>query len=393
MTKGDGKTYIFSLFFLFGISLTGWLGRFPELKAHLKLKNGEFGTVLSIGMIGGLVSLLIFGHVVHRFGTVPVMLISSFGFCFLIGLMVHLTSIPLFIVCNLLLGVSVSAFHISINAQALHEQERRGETIMPKAAGFWSAGSLLSVLMSGALASHVSLAWHIDILQISSFILMLAFIRKIQPFSLRANEFNDDSTSIARIFRDFHVNWPISIGMLMGVQLEFSSGDWATIYSKEDLSFNAGVATIPYMCFVFSVILGRLMFNRISNRIPLERLVKIGGVFGGAGFVVGLTLSHFFSERSSLLAFISISLAFLIGGFGSSFLGPVFLIAANRASSSPGGVVVGHLGVTNSALAFLVKAVIAWTAQWLTLSVALLIPGFMLIAVALFAKVVVKEPV
>ena len=131
----------------------------------------------------------------------------------------------------------------------------------------------------------------------------------------------------------------------------------------------------------------------MSDRVPLEKLVKGGGIIGGVGFITGLELSHYFRDRSPSLAFVSICIAFLIGGFGSSFLGPVFLIAANRASSSPGGVVVGHLGVTNSALTFLVKAIIAWTAQWLSLSVALLIPGFMLIAVSLFAKVVVKEPV
>ena len=179
--------------------------------------------------------------------------------------------------------MAVAGFHISVNAQALHEQEQLGEMIMPKAAGLWSAGSLLAVLISGALASRVPLVLHIDILEISCFLAMLVLFWKIQPFSPHANEFDDEETSIRRIFRDFHINWPISIGMLMGIQLEFSSGDWATIYSKEDLSFSAGVATIPYMCFVFSVILGRFLINRVSDRIPLERLVKGGGILGGTG--------------------------------------------------------------------------------------------------------------
>jgi len=392
MSKGNGKTYILALFFIFGVSTMGWVGRFPELKAHLHLTNGQFGTVLSIGIIGGLISLLVVGHIVHQFGTLTVMFISSAGYLFLIGLMVHLTSVPIFILSNFLLGVAVSAFHISVNAQALHEQERLGEMLMPKVAGLWSAGALFSVLLSGILAAHTSLTWHIDILEGSSFLLMLALFQKIQPFVLQANEFPDDSASFNRIFRDFHVNWPISIGMLMGIQLEFSSGDWATIYSKEDLSFNVGVATIPYICFIFAMILGRLTISRFTGRIPLQTLVSRGGVIGGSAFILGLTLSHHFSKSAPTLAFISICLAFLIGGFGSSFMGPVFLIAANRASSSPGGVVVGQLGVVNSVLTFLVKAIIAWTAQWLSLSVALLIPGAMLIAVSLFAKVTVEQP-
>jgi sugar phosphate permease len=220
----------------------------------------------------------------------------------------------------------------------------------------------------------------------------MLLIRKMQPFSLQPNEATNDENSFTKIFRNFHVNWPISIGMLMGIQLEFSSGDWATIYTKEDLHFNAGLATIPYICFMFAMIAGRLTIHRFSGHNPIEKLVRIGGISGGGAFIVGLTLSHFLAKTHPWLAFLAICVGFLIGGFGSSFLGPMFLNAANRASDSPGGVVVGQLGVVNNILTFVVKAIIAWTAQWLSLSVALLIPGAMLIGVSLFAKVIAEEP-
>lgn len=391
MTSKDGKNYIFAIFFIFGFSTMGWIARFPEVKAHLKLSNGEFGTLMSVGAIGGVVSLLVVGHIVHRFGAIFVMLCASASYLFLIGLMVHLTSVLPFLVANVALGISVAAFHISVNAQALYEQEKRDEILIPRAAGLWSLGALLTLLLSGFLTGKVPLTWHIDVLEGISFLLILILLKKLEPFALQANESESHRGSFATVFRGFHVNWPISIGMLMGIQLEFSSGDWATIYTKEDLHTSPGVATIPYICFMLAMILGRLTIHRITGQRPIEKIVRLGGLFGGGGFLLGLILSHFLIGSSPNFALIMICLGFFAGGFGSSFLGPIFLNKANRASDSPGGVVVGQLGVINNILTFLVKAVIAWTAQWLSLSVALLIPGFMLIAVSLFAKVISEE--
>lgn len=393
MTASSGKRNVFALFFLFGFSTMGWIARFPEVKANLHLSNGEFGTVMSSGSIGGVISLLVVGHIVHRFGTTFVMIFASLGYTSLIALMVHLNSVPLFLLSNFLGGVCVAAFHISVNAQALREQERTDEILVPKAAGLWSLGALLTLLLSGALTSRVPLIWHIDLLEGISFLIMLILIQRMQPFSLQPNKSKSEENSFTKIFKNFHVNWPISIGMLMGVQLEFSSGDWATIYTKEDLHFNAGLATLPYISFMFAMIAGRLTIHRFSGRNPIEKLVRIGGVGGGTAFIIGLTLSHFLSKSHPYLALLSVCLGFLLAGFGSSFLGPIFLNAANRASDSPGGVVVGQLGVVNNVLTFLVKAIIAWTAQWLSLSVALIIPGAMLVGVALFARVISENPV
>lgn len=54
-----------ALFFLFGLLIMSWVPRFPEVKANLRLTNGEFGSLVSMGAIGNLVALLTIGHLVH----------------------------------------------------------------------------------------------------------------------------------------------------------------------------------------------------------------------------------------------------------------------------------------------------------------------------------------
>lgn len=385
------KKYLFGIFIVFGFSTMTWVPRFPEVKRHMDLTNGQFGTVISVGAIGGIVMLLIGGHIVHRFGTTIVMTFSSLSFLFGLGVIVHLTSVPLFVLVNILIGAAVAAFHISIHAQTLHEQEISGEILLPRTAGAWSSGALVSILLSGFLTTRISLKLQMGIVVFLAAIAVLVLISKIRPHELAGSSADDDEYSLRTVFKSFEVNWMVSIGMLLGVQLEFSAGDWATIYSNENLGFSAGVATLPYVIFMTAMIIGRLTFHKFAARYPMDTLIKVGGMVGGASFIVGILISDRVSVQSPTLAFIAVSFAFAISGFGSSFMGPMFLNIANRQSNSPGGVVVGQLGVINNGLTFIMKAIIAWTAQWLSLPIALVIPGLMLMAITFVRKTAVKD--
>ena len=55
-----------------------WVPRFPEVKANLKLTNGEFGSLVSMGAIGNLVALLTVGHLVHKYGARWMLHLGSF---------------------------------------------------------------------------------------------------------------------------------------------------------------------------------------------------------------------------------------------------------------------------------------------------------------------------
>jgi len=78
----------------------------------------------------------------------------------------------------------------------------------------------------------------------------------------------------------------------------------------------------------------------------------------------------------------------MFAGGGSSLLAPTFYTAGNRRSSLPSAVVVGQMGVVNNTAVFILKACVAWTAEFSgSLAIALVIPALMLIATAYFAKV------
>ena len=61
LTQERELSYLKVVFFIFGFSIMSWLPRFPEVKDHLGLSNGEFGSLLSLGAFGNILALLTVG--------------------------------------------------------------------------------------------------------------------------------------------------------------------------------------------------------------------------------------------------------------------------------------------------------------------------------------------
>ena len=91
-------------------------------------------------------------------------------------------------------------------------------------------------------------------------------------------------------------------------------------------------------------------------------------------------------ENHKVATLIIMAIGFTIAGLGSSFLGPTFMNAANARSSAPSSVIVGQLGFISNLLALVMRWIVAWTAQFTSLGIALLIPALMLFAVPYFSK-------
>jgi len=375
-----------ALFFLFGVGIIAWVPRFPEIKHNLNVSNGEFGSLLSMSAFGSLIALVSVGQLVHRYGARTLLIVSATLLFGSMALIVHLTLTWQFLLCIIAFGAGVSAFHISINGQGLHEQAPNGEKLIPRLHGLWSLGALSTAILSGFLAGKVSLAIHIDVLCAIIYFSMLILITRLEPTLVPANSEVDDQYSIRALFSSFKIDWVMSLGLTCSVMLEFASGDWSTLFSNQELHMSAGISAIPYIIFVFAMIIGRLFVHRVTEYIGIARLIRVVTLMGGLSFILSVLLGRALSISHPIAGLTVFAIGSFFGGLGVSFLAPTFMDAANRRSSAPGSVVIGRLGVMNTSFAFVCKGIIAWTAQLTSIGVALVIPSLMLMAVALTAK-------
>jgi len=376
-----------ALFFIFGLLIMSWVPRFPEVKANLKLTNGEFGSIVSMGAIGNLVALLTVGHLVHKYGARWILHIGALTLSVSLIFLTHSTSSIVFLVFVILQGGAISAFHISINSQGFYFQDRTKQQIITLLSGFWSSGALLSSMIAGLLVDLVSLATYTNFLATICFVVMTLIIVRMSPNLVKA-DVNPNSTHRARdMFKGFKIDVSVSAALMLVIMLEYAVSDWAAIYVKEDMNILSGIHTLPYILFTLAMIIGRLNLHNLLPRYTIDFLVVRASLLSGLSFIAGIIAVSIIGSSNKTVVLIILSISFTVAGLGSSFLGPSLMNIANVRSKFPSSVVIGQIGVINIALVFVMRWVIAWTAQATSLAIALCIPALMLLAVPYFSKI------
>lgn len=357
-----------------------WVPRFPELKANLAVNNGLFGSMLSVGAFGSLIALLTIGHLVDHFGGKKMLLVGATVLSAAFIGIVNVTNHEAFILINMLLGFSISTMHIANNAVAFHDQDRGGKNLVVSASGYWSAGALTTTLLSMFLIGKVELKTHITILQLIVWALTIAVIYMRAESLMPANRHDRVTKSILKDLKKFNFDWVVNFGLIFGIFLEFTIGDWSTIFAKEDGGISASLAPLPFMSFTIFMIIGRVSINPLRRRYMIGSLVRFGGILAGTSFLIGIwTVDQF--------GLIGLMISFGFAGLGSSYIGPSFLNIANTRINLPASIVIGQISAVNVMLSWLLKQLIAFLAQFASLQVALTIPAVMAIAVGLFVKV------
>ena len=385
LTNYTDERIIEVIFLLFGIGVMAWVPRLPEVKDNLGLNNGQFGTIISTGGIGALVSLLTMGHVVHHIGTGKVIRLGFTLLALVFASIPHLTNPFLFLIINLLAGFAISTVHLSVNAQAFADQETLGRPIISKMHGMWAVGALVTAIFSSLLIGRISLAAHLGFLELFIWALALFLLQLRNETLLKPKAHKDSSFSITGIYSTFRIDYVVSAGLLCGVFIEFIIGDWASIFARDSIGIKSGLNALPYIIYTLTMIIGRLNANKIQRKFTVERSVKLFGILGGVGFATGIILSRIFVSENQNLAFIFALLGFAVGGFGASIMGPTFTNAAIERSNQPSSVVVGQIGVVNNISIWILKTIVAWTAQLTSLYTALLFPALMLTLIGIFA--------
>ncbi len=367
-----------------------WVPRFPEVKANLRLTNGEFGSIISMGAVGNLVALLTVGHLVHKYGARWILHIGVLLLAVSLAFVTHSTSSILFLFVNIIQAGAISAVHIALNSQGFFFQDRTKRQIITLLSGFWSSGALISAMIAGLLVDRVELGTYTNFLASICFVLMTLIIIRISPNLIKA-DLNPNSQHRARdIFKGFEVDVPVAAVLLLVIMLEYAVIDWAAIFVKEDMKILGGIHTLPFILFTLAMIIGRLNIHKLLNHYSIDFLMVRASLLSGLSIIVGIVAVSITGTSNKTLVIVILSISFTIAGLGSSFLGPSVMNAANTRSKFPSSVVIGQIGVINIVFAFVMRWIIAWTAQATSLSIALCIPALMLLAVPKFSKIFKK---
>ena len=376
------------LFFFFGGAALSLATRTPEIKHNLNVDNGTFGVLISLGAIGPVIAYMFIGQLVHRVGVGPVVVVTSSLMYGSIAVIPHVHTPWIYVIANIVLAAGFNSYNIAIHDQALKRQLLSGEKSIPRLHGAWSFGTLVTTLLAIAITSHVSLAWHIDLLMAVLWVGTMAAIFRMRPFLIGGSMevAGDEAARVKDIWAMLTTDRYIAFAYVCASMIEFSTTDWVTLSSHQEIKASATLSIVPYLTFMIGMIIGRRGFHKLLLIKPETYWIRISSRIGGGGFMIFLLLAKYLAGHSFGLAFACEILGFFIGGLGGSFFAGVITQIASQRSHFPGGVVVAQLGLALAILTFLVKLVISWVAQTTSITFGLMIPGVLMVSLSLFKK-------
>ena len=331
--------------------------------------------------------LLIGGQIVHRIGAKKALRIGSTVVASAFITLVHTKSPLVFLFVNIAAGAGISIYHIASSGHTLHRQDEVGRIIIPKLHGAWGFGAMSTAAIAFGISRHVTLAWHITILMMSVFSITQFVITKLTP-TFPARPDSDDPYQLTSIKQlKFKINWFIAIGFFCASIMEFTVADWATLFGKEELGMGASVATLCYLIYIFGLAVGRFSIGWALNFQSERFWIKSLGGIGGAGFISMLIASLLLVDNHRNLAYGFAFFGFLLAGFGSSAMSPIFFSIAGRLSNGRNAIAVAQLSFVNTTMIFLAKTILAWIVQLSSITVALCLAGGAMFAMLYFGKI------
>ena len=381
------------LFLYLGFAVLCLASRTPDLKRSLGVNNGTFGVVLSLGALGAPIAFMWVGQISHRLGVAPVLFVTSALLYGPIALMPHIHTVWIFVLVNMILGAGLNGFNIALHHQALNRQLLSGEKSIPRLHGMFSLGTLLTTILSIAITSHVSLAWHVDLLMFLLWVGTLVAIFRMRPFLIRGSTDYEigERVRVKDTWAMLTTNQYMGIAFLCAVIVEFSTNDWVTLSSHQEIKASTTLSIVPYLAFLFGMTTGRLGIHKLLVFKPDTYWIRVSSRIGGAGFVIFLLLAKYLAGHSFAWAFTCEILGFLIGGLCGSFFAGLLTQIASQRSNFPGGVVVAQIGLAVAILTLLVKLFVSWLAQSTSITYGLMIPGALMIALSFFKKLGDRE--
>lgn len=359
--------------------------RLPGIKADLGLSNAALGTAIAAVPLGALVSGLAAGGLIQRWGSARVATACGLGFAFVVPAVSLAGSWGALAVTFLVFGLLDSVMDVSMNAHALRVQRGYGRSIVSAMHGLWSLGAVAGAgAGSAVVGAGVGLGLHL--VAAGAVLGALALVARPRLLPGPDDAERDDLGAVGLADHEGDdaplgggagptsdvpadvlgsgssgagvagVSPPagrtaggrarsrtgtlIAFGctLLLAGAVEDSPASWGAVLLREELGTSAGVGGLVFVAFQAAMTTGRLVADRLVDRLGPVAVLRLGSTAIAAGAGAGLLIGHP----------VSVVAGFAVAGLGAA---PLFPVVFHAAGNLP-GLSTGH-GV----------AVVAWASR------------------------------
>lgn len=361
-------------FFAQGFTFASWASRIPHIQAKLNLGEGALGSVLLALPVGLMVSLLLAGNLIAKYGSKKILILGAVCYS-LILVLLGLASSPLQLVLALFLfGLAANFCNISVNSQAVFVEKMYGRSIMASFHGIWSLAGFTGAAVGLLMIWLELLPWqHFVIISVITIICSLIFISG-------AVDAKSDSKQTG-------FAWPEKKIMQLGLiafgclVCEGTMFDWSGIYFTKVVKAPAHLTSLGYAAFMGCMAAGRFAADKFVTALGPRKMLQFSGVL----IASGLLLSVLFPTVPAATA------GFMLVGFGVSSVVPIVYSMAGKTTTMSTGQALAAVSTVGFAGFLAGPPIIGFVAELTNLRWSFLMIAFIGLSTTIMARLLPKQ--
>ena len=382
---------LIAAFAIQGFLAITYLPRIPEIIEQIDVSFALWGLIIGLAGLGSLIPLLITNRLVGKFGTRPIVRISSLMIVLTTASLGFATNGWMYFAFHAAMMFSMSFFNIAVNAQSVMLQKKVKKVILGKFHAAWSIGAGISAAVSGILASFMSLQLHLVLVGLMAIVAFEVSIRSMLKPSEDGHREERQAAQKVPFFKSPNQLWLLAFGFFAGVFPEMVMMDWSAVFAKQVMLLNQTLGAIPFTAFTVAMIAGRLLIGRVTKKYHISDLSKWGGIIGAVAMALGVLVAPTLVPVSPILAMIVLSLFWAVSGFGLAPMVPSFFGAAGHVKGLTTAQALSRMSLVNALAVIVAKIFMGALAQGIGLVWAFMLPVTMMFIAGILAGRVAKN--
>lgn len=228
------------IFLIHGLIIASWASRIPAFQAQLHLSPAVLGRCLMMAAIGSVLSMPLTGWLIHRFGTLSIVIGSTLGFSLALPFLAQSNSVLGLSVALLFYGATAGAMDVSMNTHAVMLEKLHQRHIMSSFHALFSLGGMAGSALGGLIASRaISVGIHF---WFSGIVLIVMSLLAFRWLPLPSSPSEPEKVAAGGV-----IAWSAALGALallaFSIMLvEGAIADWSAIYLRTSVLAGPGLA-------------------------------------------------------------------------------------------------------------------------------------------------------
>ena len=388
-TATKARNALWLMFFVMGVVSMAWVPRIPEIKTANGLSDSQFGLVLVASSVGAIFGAQLAGRLIHRFGSRPVMFVSSVIMPTGVVILGVAGNWVFLVVGLFVMGFAYAALDVGGNAQAVAIEKHLSKGYMASFHGMWSVGTLSTTLIGASVAVYFNPMQNLVGVAFVGFLIFLYATRQLLDPSLDGHKGSDGQehgNSVPWFALLTLPLWAMGIGAAASMVAEGAAADWGALLLRDHMGIGVGFYATAFATFAVAMILSRFLADRWLDRFGPYLVIRYFGIVGGLSWGASILLGVWLSSNNQLLALVVVNTGFFLAGVAIGPMFPAFMLGAAKIKGIAPSIGIARVGVISIGAYFVGPTLVGVLSDLITLPLAMMYPAMALVLAGFLAR-------